>query len=105
MAATLYTMLGYPGSGKSHFAKLLAAEFGAVWLSNDGMRSSIFDEPTKPENLHNYRVVYGAMDYAAQQALQAGVSVIYDANVNHVQERQKMPILQKVALQTRLRSG
>lgn len=89
MSATLFTMLGFPGSGKSHFAKQLATEISAVWLNNDGLRSSIFDDPTKPENLHNYKVVYGAMDYATNQALAAGYSVVYDANVNHTEERKK----------------
>ncbi len=89
MKTTLFTMLGYPGSGKSHFAKQLAIEIHATWLNNDGMRSSIFEQPTATDNLHNYAVVYGAMDYATNQALLAGMSVIYDANVNHAAEREK----------------
>jgi len=89
MVATLFTMLGLPGSGKSHFARQLAAEVQAVWLNNDGVRSSAFHDPIKPENLHNYKVVYGAMDYATHQILASGHSVVYDANVNHLQERKK----------------
>lgn len=89
MKTTLFTMLGYPGSGKSYFARQLAEKIKTVRLNNDGMRSSIFENPTEHVNLHNYSVVYGAIDYAAHEILRAGYSVIYDANVNHVSERNK----------------
>lgn len=86
---TLFTMLGYPGSGKSYFAKHLAEKIGAVRLNNDAMRSSIFENPIERKNIHNYSVVYGAIDYATHEILEAGYSVIYDANVNHINERKK----------------
>lgn len=89
MKTTLFTMLGYPGSGKSYFARNLAKKIGAVRLNNDGMRSNIFENPTEDKNIHNYSVIYGAIDYAVHEILEAGYSVIYDANVNHAHERKK----------------
>ncbi|MFA5003701.1 MAG: ATP-binding protein [Candidatus Saccharimonadales bacterium] len=90
-------MIGYPGSGKSHFARELANETGAKWLNNDRVRSSLFDDPMDPANLHNYPVIYDAMDDATRQALAAGHDVVYDANVNHRAERMKNAELAKVA--------
>ncbi len=86
---TLFTTIGGSGSSKSHFTSLLAKEIQVVRLNNDAMRSAPFDEPTLLENLHNYRLVYGAMDYAAKASLKAGASVIYDANVNQRVYRHK----------------
>lgn len=89
MRKTLFTTIGGPGSGKSHFTKLLAEQMHFMRLNNDALRGALFDEPTAPENMNNYKVIYGAMDYAARSGLRAGVSVIYDANVNQRSLRDK----------------
>lgn len=89
MRLTLFTTIGGPGSGKSFFTNKLAKEIQVVRLNNDAMRSALFDDPMLPENMHNYRTIYGAMDYATRASLQAGVSVIYDANVNQRALRKK----------------
>lgn len=89
MRKTLFTTIGGPGSGKSHFTKLLAEQMHFMRLNNDALRGALFDEPTAPENMNNYKVIYGAMDYAARSGLRAGVSVIYDANVNQRALREK----------------
>jgi predicted kinase len=53
------------------------------------MRNSRFEDAQDPKNMHNYPVIYGAIDYAIGQILEAWYSAIYDANVNHKKEREK----------------
>ncbi len=83
-------MLGFPGSGKSYIAAWLATVTGAVHLRADDMRVAMFGEE-RLEHHKNWRYqqqVHGAMHYAATQVLQAGASVIYDANHNSAMSRQ-----------------
>jgi len=89
MKPILFTTIGGPGSGKSYFTSNLTQSIPMVRLNNDAMRTALFDEPMLPENMHNYRTIYGAMDYATRASLQAGMSVIYDANVNQRELREK----------------
>lgn len=74
----LFTTLGYPGSGKTFFARRFAKEYGLFHLNSDRLRLEIFPKPnyTITENV----VVFRTMDYIADELLQSGVSVIYDAN-------------------------
>lgn len=77
--------LGFPGSGKTYFATRLAERLKAVTLNSDAMRVAMFgsmetiEHIRKTDNARLYNDVFGAMDYAAKQALKAGHSVIYDA--------------------------
>lgn len=89
--------VGVPGSGKTTFARLLAAEIDAVTLNSDairlsmwGSREAIFAMHTDPtERKYGNQLTFGAMDYAAKQILKSGRSVIYDANANGLEERNK----------------
>jgi len=74
----LFATLGYPGSGKTFFARKFAKDFGLFHLNSDRLRLEIFPKPnyTVKENA----VVFRTMDYIADDLLQQGVSVIYDAN-------------------------
>jgi predicted kinase len=81
----LIVFLGFPGSGKTYFAKHLAEELHAVILNSDALRVSMFGSPETIEHIRNshparlYDDVFGAMDYATRQTLRAGHTVIYDA--------------------------
>lgn len=74
----LFATLGYPGSGKTFFARKFAKELGLFHLNSDRLRSDIFPKPsyTVAENA----AVFRNMDYIADELLQRGMSVIYDAN-------------------------
>jgi predicted kinase len=82
----LIMFLGVTGSGKSYFARQLAAKIGAVRLNGDSMRLALFKTPEAVEARHSdpttNPMTFGAIDYAAGQILLAGCSVIYDAHHN-----------------------
>lgn len=81
----LVVFIGFPGSGKTYFAKRLGKRLNALVLNSDAMRLSMFgsheriEEIRKSDNARLYEDVFGAMDYATKQALLAGISVVYDA--------------------------
>ena len=82
----LIMFLGYPGSGKSHFAKQLAEKRHAVRLNGDSMRIALFKTVEAIEAQPDKKVVnqqtFGAIDYAVGQVLRAGHDAVYDANNN-----------------------
>ncbi len=81
----LIYFLGFPGSGKTTFARQLAQELHAVTLNSDALRVGMFGSLERIEDIRRtntarlYDDVFGAMDYAAHQVLAAGHAVIYDA--------------------------
>lgn len=85
----LFIFLGLPGSGKTHFAQQLSRELGVVRLNSDSMRMAIFGSREKTREIYQSgdRVilnsyVFNAMDYATEELLASGQSVIQDANHN-----------------------
>lgn len=74
----LYATLGFPGSGKTYFSERFAKEFGIFHLNSDRLRLELIDKPKYTGAEH--AKVFGVMDYLAEHLLQAGVSVVYDAN-------------------------
>lgn len=78
-------LYGFPGSGKTYFARQLADNVQAAHLQSDRIRSELFEQPRydKQEN----DVVAQLMDYMAEEFLSAGLSVIYDANSMRLSQR------------------
>lgn len=99
----LIAFLGFPGSGKTHFSRQLAKELNAVVLNSDALRVAMFgslqriEEIRRSDRLRLYDDVFGAMDYAAKQALLAGHSVIYDAQQSKRENRRG---IEKIAAAT-----
>ncbi len=81
----LVVFIGFPGSGKTYFATRLGEKLKALVLNSDAMRLSMFGSHERIEQIRStdkprlHDDVFGAMDYAAKQALLAGHSVVYDA--------------------------
>jgi predicted kinase len=73
----LVVLMGYPGVGKSHCARLLAARLGAAHVSSDQLRSRLFIAPTysDAENATVFRCVDGLVE----ALLRDGHRVIVDA--------------------------
>lgn len=82
---TLFMMFGYPGAGKTTVAKIINELIGAEHLSSDVLRLEMFPNPTYSQEEHH--AVYAELDKRAEEHLQQGKSVIYDANLNRYQHR------------------
>ena len=74
----LFATLGFPGSGKTFFARKFCKEFGIFHLNSDRLRFEIFLKPTY--SAKENEAVFRAMDFIAEELLSRGVSVVYDAN-------------------------
>lgn len=72
--------LGFPGSGKTYFSERLAKEYNLFHLNSDKIRHEIYTDPKFTPEEH--RVVFGFMNYIAEELLKLGVGVIFDANSN-----------------------
>jgi predicted kinase len=84
----LVLLYGFPGSGKTFFARQLCEQLIAVHVHGDRMRGELFESPTysKQEN----HVVTSLMNYMTGEFLNAGVSVVYDTNAMRVSQRRAL---------------
>ncbi len=94
----LFSFLGSPGSGKSYFARNLAKKIKAVRFNGDSMRIALYGSVEEIERQTDMQSVnrktFGALDYAVEQVLAAGHSVVYDAHHN---KRSMRSALEKLA--------
>jgi predicted kinase len=74
----LILLYGYPGSGKSYFARQFSEDVQAAHIQSERIRFELFEKPRydKEEN----DVISQLMDYMTGEFLSAGLSVIYDTN-------------------------
>lgn len=84
----LLLFYGYPGAGKTYFARQFTENVQAAHLQADRIRGDLFESPRydKQEN----DVVTQLMDYMTQEFLSAGLSVAYDANAMQVKQRRAL---------------
>lgn len=75
--AALVVLMGYPGVGKSHCARLLAARLGAAQVTSDQLRSRLFIAPTYSD-LEN-ATLFKCVDALVEGLLADGHRVIVDA--------------------------
>lgn len=85
---TLVMLYGFPGAGKTYFARQLAESVGAAHISSDRLRYELFEKPqyTKQEN----DIVEHLMEYMSEEFLKAGVGVVYDSNAMRGSQRRKL---------------
>lgn len=79
-------LYGFPGSGKTTFARQLAEEISVAHVQHDRLTTELYGNNT-PENAKLGR---NAVNYMTREFLRAGVSVIYDADVHRMSERRVM---------------
>jgi predicted kinase len=81
----LVLLFGFPGAGKTFFARQFSTEIKAAHLNSEQLRAELFEEATytKQEN----QIVNNLMLYMTEQFLHAGASVIFDANVMRSAQR------------------
>lgn len=85
---TLFLLYGFPGAGKTHFARQLCDELQAAHVQGDRIRSELFETPAfdKQEN----QVVKKLMQYMSEEFLSAGVSVVFDVNAMRSAQRRML---------------
>jgi predicted kinase len=84
----LLLFYGYPGAGKTYFARQFCENVQAAHLQSDRVRGELFEEPRydKQEN----EVVNQLMDYMTEEFLIAGLSVAYDVNAMRTKQRRQL---------------
>lgn len=95
----LILLYGFPGAGKTYFARQLCEHIQAAHIQGDRIRGELFDKPQydKEEN----QVISQLMDYMTGEFLNAGVSVVYDANAMRLTQRRALrEVARKAKAQT-----
>ncbi|HKU18381.1 MAG TPA: AAA family ATPase [Candidatus Saccharimonadales bacterium] len=84
----LILLYGYPGAGKTFFARQLAEQFQAAHVHGDRIRGELFEKPhyDKEEN----DVITQLMDYMTGEFLNASMSVVYDVNAMRTGQRRAL---------------
>lgn len=81
----LILLYGFPGSGKTYFARQFCESVQAAHLEQDRIRSELFERPSfsKQENSALGRIT----EYMVNEFLSAGISVVLDMNAMRVSQR------------------
>jgi predicted kinase len=84
----LVLLYGYPGAGKTYFARQFCEQVQAAHVQGERIRSELFEKPhyDKEEN----SVVTQLMDYMTHEFLSAGLSAVYDANAMRLKQRHEL---------------
>lgn len=85
---TLFLLYGFPGSGKTYFARQLCEELQAAHIQGDRIRFELFEQPRydRQEN----EIVSHLMEYMSEEFLQAGISVVFDVNAIRLSQRREL---------------
>jgi predicted kinase len=85
---TLVLLYGFPGAGKTHFARQLTEHIHAAHVQSDRIRFELFEQPRfdRQEN----EIVSHLMNYMTEEFLRAGISVVYDMNAARLSERRAL---------------
>lgn len=81
----LVLLYGFPGSGKTAFARQFCESIQAAHVQGDRIRYELFDNPRydKEEN----DLITQLMNYMSEEFLSAGISVVYDVNAMRSAQR------------------
>lgn len=85
---TLIMLYGFPGAGKTHFARQLCEVVQAAHVQGDRIRHELFDQPRfdKQEG----EIINHLMEYMAGEFLNAGISVVFDINAMRLTQRRNL---------------
>ncbi len=86
--ATLYILVGYPGSGKTTASLIIRELTGAEHLWADFERKRMFARPSHSQA--ESRELYDRLNQRVEQLLESGQSVVFDTNFNFYKDRQLM---------------
>ncbi|MFT4532400.1 MAG: putative kinase [Candidatus Saccharimonadales bacterium] len=97
----LILLYGFPGAGKTYFARNLSDIVQCAHVHSDRIRHELFEEPRFDDQENG--IVKHLMDYMTSEFLAAGVSVVYDTNMMRKGERHRMrEMARKSGVQTLL---
>jgi predicted kinase len=84
----LILLYGFPGAGKTYFARQFCEAVQAAHLEQDRIRYELFQNPkySKQENYALSRI----MEYMTGEFLTAGISVVMDMNAMRVSQRRTL---------------
>jgi predicted kinase len=84
----LLLFYGFPGAGKTYFARQFSDSVQAAHLQADRIRGELFEQPRydKQEN----DIVTQLMNYMTEEFLMAGLSVAYDMNAMRAGQRKAL---------------
>lgn len=79
---------GFPGAGKTYFARKLTDTIQAAHVSSDRIRGELFEKPRydKPEDA----IVEHLVEYMCEEFLNAGVSAVLDMNTTKTTQRRQL---------------
>ncbi len=81
-------LYGFPGAGKTYFARQLSEKIGAVHLHSDRFRNELFEHPRFDNQEDD--IIDHLMQFMAAEFLNAGVSIIYDGNAKRLINRRAL---------------
>ncbi|HVS58872.1 MAG TPA: ATP-binding protein [Candidatus Saccharimonadales bacterium] len=81
-------LYGYPGAGKTYFARQFCEHVQAAHVQGDRIRYELFENPRYDKEENN--VIAQLMDYMSEEFLSAGLSVVYDANAMRASQRRML---------------
>jgi predicted kinase len=79
-------LYGFPGAGKTAFARQLAQELGMAHLQQDRIAYEMFGESNDKTQSPSRNV----LDYMTREFLKAGVSVVYDGDIHRLADRRRL---------------
>lgn len=84
----LVLLYGFPGAGKTYFARQFCESVHAAHLEQDRIRHELFQQPrfSKQENAALGRI----LEYMANEFLTAGISVVIDMNAMRLSQRKAL---------------
>ncbi len=81
----LLLFYGFPGAGKTYFARQFCDSVQAAHLQADRIRGELFEQPRYDKQESD--VVAQIMNYMTEEFLAAGISVAYDASAMRAKQR------------------
>ncbi len=86
--ATLYILVGYPGSGKTTVSQIICGASDAVHLWADFERQQMFTTPS--HSASESHQLYTHLNNEAEALLLQGKSVVFDTNFNFYKDRRHL---------------
>ncbi len=84
----LLMFYGFPGAGKTYFARQICENVQAAHLQADKIRNELFEQPQY--DTQENAVVNQLMDYMTEEFLAAGLSVAYDVSAMRGVQRKNL---------------